>query len=582
MKFVAVLSVILFAASFARVADSAPRPNVIILLTDDQGYGDFSCHGNPVLKTPNLDKLHDQSIRLTDFHVAPMCTPTRGQLLTGMHCLRNGAMNVSSGRTLLRRGIPTLANNLADGGYRCGIFGKWHLGDNYPYRPQDRGFHETLWFPSSHIGSAPDFWNNHYFDDTYIHNGKRERFQGYTTDVFFHEAMKWMLARAAANEPFFCYLPTAAPHAPLYVPDKYREPYRALGPKLASFFGMIANIDENVGQLEAFLQQSGLRDDTILIFMTDNGGTAGVNFFNAGMTGGKVTLYEGGHRVPCFIRWPHGNLGDPRDVKALTEVQDLSLTLYGLCNVGWRTAADGVDLGPLLRGDVQSLPDRMLVVSFSRMNDPVPTKDKSAVLWRRWRLLPGNKLFDVEKDPAQERDVAADHPDVVAQMRKRLDAWWADVEPHVNDHEAVVIGNDAENPSMLSPTEWEDVFFDQGAQVRDGTRRNGVWNIEVDRAGQYEFELRRWPREADAPIAAGVPEFKHPDGSYPAGVALPIVQARLKVASFDGQIQVGAQDKFIRFGVSLPKGRTRLQTWFYDPSGDAICGAYYVYVKRLN
>ena len=172
---------------------AAEKPNVVVLITDDQGYGDLSCHGNPVLKTPNLDKLHSQSVRLTDFHACPMCTPTRGQLLTGQDCLRNGAMNVSSGRTLLRRGIPTMADVFAAGGYRCGQFGKWHLGDNYPYRPHDRGFHESVFFPSSHIGSAPDFWDNDYFDDTYVHNGKREKYSGYCTDVFFGAAMKWRI-----------------------------------------------------------------------------------------------------------------------------------------------------------------------------------------------------------------------------------------------------------------------------------------------------------------------------------------------------------------------------------------------------
>ncbi|MBI4661745.1 MAG: sulfatase-like hydrolase/transferase [Verrucomicrobia bacterium] len=201
------------------------KPNVILVITDDQGYGDLSCHGNPVLKTPNLDQLHRESIRLTDFHVTPMYTPTRGQLMTGRHCLANGAMNVSSGRTLLRRGISTMPEIYAASGYRTGHFGKWHLGDNYPYRPMDRGFQEAVWFPSSHIGSAPDYWNNDYFDDVYNHNGRRRAFRGYCTDVFFGEAIEWMRAQAAARRPFFCYLAPNAPHGPLFVPQKYRELY---------------------------------------------------------------------------------------------------------------------------------------------------------------------------------------------------------------------------------------------------------------------------------------------------------------------------------------------------------------------
>src|SRR5688572_10003975 len=170
-------AVLLLQFSCAHSASSPPAepPNVIIIMTDDQGYGDLSCHGNPVLQTPHLDRLHAESVRLTDFHVAPMCTPTRSQLLTGTDALANGAMNVSSGRTLMRHGLPTIAGEFARQGYRTGIFGKWHLGENYPHRPQDRGFQESLWYPSSHISSAPDYWNNDYFDDVYRRNGGLEQ-----------------------------------------------------------------------------------------------------------------------------------------------------------------------------------------------------------------------------------------------------------------------------------------------------------------------------------------------------------------------------------------------------------------------
>jgi len=354
------------------MAEETATPNVIVVITDDQGYGDLACNGNPVLRTPNLDRLHSESLRLVDFHVAPMCTPTRGQLLSGRDCLANGAMNVSSGRTFLRRELPTLADILAASGYRCGQFGKWHLGDNYPYRPQDRGFHEALFYPSSHIGSAADYWNNHYFDDTYQHNGRREKFTGYTTDVFFDEAIRWMQGQAAAKQPFFCYLATATAHGPLFVPERFRRQYEGrelpgVAPNqrgsVARFFGMVANIDDNMGRLDEFLRSSALHHNTILIFMTDNGGTAGVPVFNAGMRGRKIELYEGGHRVPCFIRWPAGSLRPAADLAELTQVQDLLPTITDLCDVKRPADAkfDGVSLAPLLRGAVDRLPDRTLV-----------------------------------------------------------------------------------------------------------------------------------------------------------------------------------------------------------------------------
>ena len=204
----------------------AATPNVIVVLTDDQGYGDFSINGNPVIETPNIDELGRRGIRFTDFHVASMCTPTRAQLMSGLDAMRNGAINVSSGRSLLDPSLKTMADVFREAGYTTGIFGKWHLGDNYPFRPEDRGFDEAIWFPSSHINSVADVWDNDYFDDIYKHNGKRERFHGYCTDVFFDQSISWMEKQADASQPFFAFVPLNAAHWPPYVPDKYRDPAR--------------------------------------------------------------------------------------------------------------------------------------------------------------------------------------------------------------------------------------------------------------------------------------------------------------------------------------------------------------------
>ncbi len=269
-------------------AEPATRPNVIVVLSDDQGYGDFSCHGNPVLKTPNLDKLHAQSVRLTDFHVAPMCTPTRGQLMSGMDALHNGASSVSAGRSMIRRGIPTMADIFSGGGYKTALFGKWHLGDSYPNLPNYRGFQEAVYHLGWGITSMADTWENDYFNGRFFHNGKLQPYKGYCTDVWFDLGINWMKERAGRKEPFFLYLPTNAPHGPHWVAEKYKAPYQGKGP--AAFFGMIANIDENMARLEQFLTDSGLRDNTIVIYFNDNGGTAGVRLFNAGMRGAQDDL----------------------------------------------------------------------------------------------------------------------------------------------------------------------------------------------------------------------------------------------------------------------------------------------------
>ena len=603
-------------AAVAAAATPAPgtRPNIVVILTDDQGYGELSCHGNPALRTPHLDRLHDESIRLTDFHVAPMCTPTRGQLLSGVDALRNQACNVSSGRTLLRRDLPTMADLFATAGYSTGLFGKWHLGDNHPYRPQDRGFTESVWYPSSHIGSAPDFWGNDYFDDVYSHNGQRRPFQGYTTDVFFTEAIRWIREQQRAGRPFLCHLATAAPHGPLFVPARYREAMEPIVARLqmpranpadrdalCRYLAMLANVDDNVGRLDAFLREAGLRDNTIVVFLTDNGSTFGPGYFNAGMRGGKRTLWEGGHRVPCFIRWPAGNR-EPGDIPALTQVQDLLPTLLDLAGVRPPRGADfdGTSLAELLRGNqpsaesadrerlMRALEERMLVVQFTGTEHPVPKRGDACVMWRRWRLIHDRELYDLATDPEQARDVAADHPDVVARLRAHYAGWWDSVAPQVDGVQRVIIGHDAEPQSLLSPCEWRDVFFDQGEQVRRGERTNGVWHLEAAREGTYEFELRRWPRECGATVAEGLPAVALTDGEQSAGRALPIARARLRAAapggpaSFDETIDAHAADRGVTFRLPLPAGPVDLQSWFLDGEGRELCGAYFVYARLLQ
>ena len=233
--------------------------------------------------------------------------------------------------------------------------------------------------------------------------------------------------------------------------------------------------------------------------------------FNAGMRGKKIDLWEGGHRVPCFIRWPAGQLRAPGDIAELTEVQDILPTLVDLCGLRTprRAQFDGLSLAGLLRGEREHLPDRMLVVQFSRMQAPAPQKGDAAVLWQRWRLVQDKELYDLATDFGQTNNLITQQPDIAAKMRAHYDAWWAKVAPRVNEHSAITIGAKAEDPTQLSPADWEDSFLDQGAQVRAGLRRNGAWNLLVARSGTYEIELRRWAREANAPLAAGLPP--HPE-----------------------------------------------------------------------
>tara|TARA_R110002072_G_scaffold13481_2_gene56931 strand:+ start:160348 stop:162171 length:1824 start_codon:yes stop_codon:yes gene_type:complete len=582
----------------------AASPNVIVVMTDDQGYGEFSCHGNPITKTPNIDRLASQSIRLSDFHVAPMCTPTRGQLMTGLDAFRNAAINVSSGRTLLQHDLKTMADVFQQAGYRTGLFGKWHLGDNYPFRPEDRGFEEAVWFPSSHINSVPDFWDNDYFDDTYIHNGKRQKYSGYCTDVFFDEARMWM--SHDDDRPFFSYIALNAAHWPWFVPDHYRQPIRDavnansdvvkhLQPdkveSLVSFLAMGASIDDNVGQLDAFLKQAGLFDNTIVVFLTDNGSTMGPDYFNAGMRGRKTQLWEGGHRVPCFIRWPAGQIGEPREISELSHVQDLLPTLADLAGVvGVPAKLDGQSLAPIFRGERDSLDDRMLVINYSRMptfkvtytkgNPAVPRRDGAGVLWNHWRLLENRRLYNVKVDPHQDHNVANEHPEVVARMREHLEAWWNDVKGDVFEPQRVVIGHDAENPMLLTACEWLDVFVDQQQQVRRADLKNGTWHLNVAKSGRYQIELRRWPRESELKLTAELPETKVTDGVFVAGRSLPVASAIVSINGEPHAVNIDSSGRSLSMTTRLNTGNLTLKATLVDSDGQPIGGAYYVYVER--
>ncbi|MEM7371711.1 MAG: arylsulfatase, partial [Bacteroidota bacterium] len=362
----------------------ATHPNVIVIMTDDQGYPELSLHGNPILKTPHLDKLAQNSVRFGEFHVAPMCAPTRGQLLTGMDAAANGLVNVSSGRAFLKPELPTMANLFQANGYRTGVFGKWHLGANYPFRPQDRGFEESVWFSSSHIGSVSDYWGNDYFDDTYWHNGVREKYSGYCTDVFFEESKKFMQASMDADKPFFAYIATNTPHGPLVAKEEDLEAMEVLydqssfpakgseqlKSRLVKYLAMIRNIDTNIGSLVDFLDNKKVRDNTIVIFLTDNGSTQGYSYFNAGMRGMKTELWDGGHRVPLLVSWPNGDFERIGvEVPGLSQAQDILPTLVDLCGLNMVTALpfDGISLASVLRNEEQIDEDRMLITNYSRM-----------------------------------------------------------------------------------------------------------------------------------------------------------------------------------------------------------------------
>lgn len=566
---------ILFAL-IAGCASPEKRPNVILVITDDQGYGDIAAHGNPVLQTPNLDRLHAESIRLTDFHVDPTCSPTRASLMTGRYSTRTGVWHTIMGRSLMAPEEHTLAELLADAGYRTGMVGKWHLGDNYPLRPQDQGFEETFYHPAGGVGQGPDFFGNDYFDDYYLRNGTLEPTSGYVTDVWFDEALAFL--ERHREVPFFLYLSTNAPHGPYFVEERYAKPYRDQGVSdiMARFYGMITNIDDNMGRLLDRMDELELSDNTILVFMTDNGSAEGwsnwreeegdFGGFNAGMRAGKGSEYDGGHRVPFFVRWPDGNLAERREIDALTAHIDVFPTLAELCRltVSDNVRLDGESLAPLLHGEVDTTTDRTLFVHSQRLPYPVKWR-KSAVMTKRWRLVNRTELYDINADPAQQSDMADMYPTVADSLRAAYDAWWTSLSPVFDEFVRIVIGADAENPMHLNPHDWHTTDQAQSVwnhrQVESGMIGNGVWVLDVAQAGAYEIELRRWPRHLDMSLEA--------------------THARIKMGTWELESATRTDDTHASFTVELEEGPITLQTWLTLPDGRER-GAYSVYVERMD
>jgi arylsulfatase A-like enzyme len=576
------LSVFVHGCSAPEQGERTVKPNVVIILTDDQGYGDLSVHGNPILKTPNMDNLHQQSIRLTDFHVAPVCAPTRSQLLTGLDAMRNGCISPHGQRFLLHRGIDTMGDVFSANGYRTALYGKWHMGSNFVYfRPHERGFDDAVHVLRGGHWSHCNPWNSDCFDDLYYHNGKLEQYEGYANDVWFRLGTEFVKDCKEGDEPFLLYLAVTSPHGPFFVPAKYREPYldTGLSKEVINFFGMIAAIDARLGEFMTMLDREGLRDNTILMFMTDNGTTLGENVFNAGMRGKKASYYEGGHRVPCFIRWPNGNLGNPRDIDALIHDQDILPTLVDLCGLKppKEVQYDGISIRNLLYGkEIPGLRERMLVTQWHE------EEDRYTVMWNKWRLVQGQELYDLSTDPGQQQNLFEQQPDVAARMVEHHDKWWQGVQPHMH-LERFVIGAD-DNEMLLTAYDWwygRRVF--NWPHLRAGDRSNGRYEVRVERAGRYSFEIRRWPRAADALIRGSVPAYTPVDsflGEWPEGKAYDIRQIKIRFGEQEQTRPVGPEDKSVLFTLDLSEGEADLQTWFTDSAG-ASFGAFYIYINRI-
>jgi arylsulfatase A len=471
------------------------RPNVVLVITDDQGWGDIHSHGNAQIDTPVMDRLAAEGARFDRFFVSPVCAPTRASLLTGRYHLRTGTHGVTRGYENMRSEEVTIAEALQQAGYATGCFGKWHNGRHWPHHPNGQGFDEFLGFCCGH-------WNN-YFDTTLYRNGKPIKTKGYISDVLTDAAIEFI--EKNKGRPFFCYVPYNAPHGPFQVPDKYFDKYkkRGLDDKTACIYGMVENLDDNIGRILKKIEKLELEKDTIVIFTTDNG--ANSDRYNSGMKGRKGSVHEGGVRVPLFIRWP-GHINAGTKVTQIAAHIDMFATIIELCGVAMPKTLpqDGISLVPLLNGETSKWPDRMIFTFRSPQGQT--SNLPGSVRTQRWRAVQVRnrwELYDMVSDPDQKKNISKDHPNVVKRLSAAFDSAAVDVTKAGFEPIPVPIGY-AQRPvvvlpgheAFLQPPSKKGISYKGRAGWANDWITNWTsneaypwWEVEVVRAGQFEVTL---------------------------------------------------------------------------------------------
>lgn len=571
------------------------KPNVIIVITDDQGYGDLGHTGNPIIKTPALDEFSKDAVNLTNYHVGTTCAPTRAGFLTGRNCNRNGVWHTIMGASMLNAGEVTMADVFKENGYTTGMFGKWHLGDNHPFLPHERGFYETFYHGGGGVGQTPDYWNNDYFDDTYFRNGKPEKKQGYCTDVWFDEAIRFIEAKK--EEPFLCYLSLNAPHGPYNVPEEYYNQYKEeteIDEVQKRFYGMITNIDDNFSKLKAKLGELGIEENTLLIFTTDNGTARGYSSnketgvttgYNAGMRGVKGSEYDGGHRVPMIMRWPAGGLTGGKSLGGLTAHVDMLPTLANLTGLKFtpKKTLDGTDISDYLLGK-SKVPERLLVTDTQRVPWPVKGKN-SCVMDGDWRLIKGKELYNIADDPGQKNDLAEQNTDRVSEMNNFYESWWEDI---IKETKYSVINLGEADTDVLTCHDARTIdFYPPWNQqmIRAGKPMNAApFSVNFVTSGTYRFSLRRWPAESGLALGAetldGVEATAYTHKTID-GKAMKFVRAHLEIDHQHLEVQVNNQAESATLEMTVEKGETELLAYF-DMEDGVQSNAFYVYVEKLE
>ena len=499
----------------AVLAQAQQPPNIILIITDDQGYGDLGVTGNPHVRTPVINKLAKESIRFNQFYVSPVCAPTRSSLMTGRYSLRTGVRDTYNGGAMMAPTEITIAEMLKQANYTTGIFGKWHLGDNYPSRPNDQGFDESLIHLSGGMGQVGDVTtyfkgDSSYFNPTLWHNGKQQAYQGYCSDIFASNAIDFI--EKNQKKPFFCYLAFNAPHTPLQVPDAYYQRYKDIDPasgfekddrpfvKMSEankedarkVYAMVENIDDNLGKLFRKLDELNLTENTLVIFMTDNGPQQ-VRYV-AGMRGRKGSVYQGGVRVPFYIRYPARFAGN-KDIDTPAAHIDVLPTLAQLCKVPLPKdrKIDGHSLLPLMEGKSVEWDNRGLFFYWSRR---YPELYNNVALQKAPYKLVGHtdynaeiirfELFDLEKDPYEQKNLVNEKTAIARAMKTELDGLFQELVNSENmlHPPRIEVGTPQENPVILNRN---DADGEIGIWAQEEIY--GLWKVRVHE-GRYTLRFK--------------------------------------------------------------------------------------------
>jgi arylsulfatase A-like enzyme len=560
------------------------KPNIILIMTDDMGYGDLGIHENPDVQTPVLDKLSLESVSFNNFYVSPVCAPTRASLMTGRYHTRTGVFDTYSGGAIMASNEVTLAEILRDNGYTTGLFGKWHLGDSYPSRPQDQGFTHSTWHLSGGIGQVGDVLNyekgnRSYFDPVLFKNGAIYESKGYCSDVFTEEAIAFI--KDQKNTPFFAYLSFNAPHTPLQVPESYYDQYKDMEPDPEFFrtkgyythdmsdhdvestkrvYAMISNIDDNLGRLFAALKQEGLYDNTIIIFLTDNGPQQ--NRFTGGFRGRKGQVREGGIHVPFYLKLQNSEFKSKQITTRAAHI-DVLPTILSLCNldVPHNLELDGISMASVIRSDDIMNP-RPLFFEWQR-SFPELYRNMT-VFYGPHKLLANTdknapasafELYNLDRDPYEADNISDENPEMVEELKEKLDSWHEDViqSENMKDLPRITIGSEKETHTILNRNDargMQLIWAHDNMHVR--------WDLTVFEDSQYDI----------------ICHFRKPIPN-PGKLVLRFGTKNISKSVPEENVQ-----QISLKNISLKKGETELDGWFLCNTGDFFTPFYLELIKK--